>query len=35
MVERADLEAEFVAEVEHLRHFVGAVAVVLDENVAA
>ena len=35
MVERADLVAELVGDVDHLRHLVGAVAVVVHEYVAA
>ena len=35
VVERADLVAELVRDVDHLRHLVGAVAVVVDEDVAA
>ncbi len=35
VVERADLVAELLRDVDHLRHLVGAIAVVLDEDVAA
>ena len=35
VVERADLVPELVRDVDHLRHLVGAVAVVVDEDVAA
>ncbi len=35
VVECADLEAEFLRDVEHLRHLVGAIAVHLRKNVAA
>ena len=35
MVERANLEAEFLGQVEHLGHLVGTIAVVLNEDLAA
>ena len=35
MVEGADVEAELPGEIEHLRHLVGAVAVVLHQDLAA
>jgi len=35
VVERADLVAELVRDVDHLRHFIRAIAVVVNENVSA
>src|SRR3546814_12214022 len=34
VVKGADLEAEFARDIDHVSHFVGAVAVVLDEDFA-
>src|SRR4026209_1638306 len=34
-MERPDLVSEFIGDIDHLRHFVGAIAMVVDEDVSA
>src|SRR3546814_3976228 len=35
MVKGADAKAEFVRDVDHVRHLVGAIAMILDQNLAS